>query len=144
MQYNSPLGRLFIYANGGFITHIVMRSLPLDCGDTNVLLQCKQELNAYFARQLREFTVPIKASGTAFRARCWQELQKIPYGETISYGELAKRISQPTAARAVGGAIHHNPISIIIPCHRVIGASGGLTGYAGGLDMKRGLLDIER
>jgi len=111
--------------------------------DEAVLDQCVGELDAYFAGKLKEFTVPVKAVGTDFRMRCWTALQGIKYGETISYKELARRINQPTAIRAVGGANHHNPISIIIPCHRVIGAAGKLVGYGGGVDVKSFLLSHE-
>jgi len=105
---------------------------------------CIEELEAYFAGTLREFTVPIKLRSTDFRMRVWAALMTIPYGETISYKELAQRIGQPKAIRAVGGANHHNPISIIVPCHRVIGASGTLTGYGGGLGNKEFLLALEK
>ena len=87
--------------------------------------------------------LPIETPGSSFQQRVWRALQDIPYGETISYGELARRIGVPSAARAVGVANHHNPVSIVIPCHRVIGADGSLTGYGGGLERKRLLLDLE-
>ena len=93
---------------------------------------------------LTEFDLPIRLTGTAFRIQCWQALLTIPYGETISYGEQARRIGKPKAVRAVGGANHHNPISIVVPCHRVIGADGTLTGYGGGVDKKAWLLMHER
>jgi len=112
--------------------------------DADVVLLCVQELDAYFAGQLREFTVPIKAEGTEFRVQVWQALLDIPYGQTMSYKQLAENIGNPKAVRAVGGANHHNPISIIIPCHRVIGAGGGLTGYGGGLENKEVLLALEK
>jgi len=105
---------------------------------------CIAELKAYFEGTLKEFSVPIKLKGTGFRMRVWEALMTIPYGETISYKELAQRINQPSAIRAVGGANHHNPISIIVPCHRVIGANGTLTGYGGGLGNKEFLLNLER
>ena len=111
---------------------------------SSVAKACVKELDAYFAGTLRCFSVPIKAHGTPFRMRVWEALKTIPYGETISYKELAEAINQPKAVRAVGGANHNNPISIIIPCHRVIGASGKLTGYGGGLENKALLLELER
>ena len=112
--------------------------------DEAVLAECVRQLQAYFAGELRQFTVPLRAEGTPFRQKVWQALCHIPYGQTISYKELAQRVGQPTAIRAVGGANHHNPISILIPCHRVIGASGKLTGYGGGLDVKGFLLELEK
>ena len=108
-----------------------------------VLDACIRELEAYFAGTLREFTVPIRLTGTDFRMKVWAELMLIPYGTTISYKDLALRIGQPSAMRAVGGANHHNPVSIIVPCHRVVGASGTLTGYGGGLGNKAFLLELE-
>ncbi len=102
-----------------------------------------QELDAYFAGRLRKFTVPLDLRGTAFQLRVWEVLYGIPYGETRSYGEVAQAVGKPKAARAVGQANSRNPISIIVPCHRVIGSHGGLTGYGGGLQRKKALLDLE-
>jgi methylated-DNA-[protein]-cysteine S-methyltransferase len=102
------------------------------------------QLDAYFAGDLTDFDVTLRLEGTEFQRRVWAGLLEIPYGETISYGELATRIGQPTASRAVGLANGRNPVSIIVPCHRVIGSTGALTGYGGGLDRKRTLLDLER
>jgi len=102
------------------------------------------QLRAYFAGELRDFDVPLAPEGTAFQQNVWRRLCEIPYGETVSYGELARRIGNPKASRAVGLANGANPIPIIIPCHRVIGSDGSLTGFGGGLDSKRWLLDLER
>jgi methylated-DNA-[protein]-cysteine S-methyltransferase len=102
-----------------------------------------RELNAYFAGKLRRFTVPLDLRGTAFQLRVWELLCDILYGETRSYGEVAQAIGKPKAARAVGQAVGRNPISIVVPCHRVIGSDGGLTGYGGGLHRKKALLDLE-
>jgi len=102
------------------------------------------QLRAYFAGDLTDFDVKMRLEGTDFQRRVWAGLLEIPYGETISYGELATRIGRPTASRAVGLANGRNPVSIIVPCHRVIGASGALTGYGGGIENKRTLLDLER
>jgi len=102
------------------------------------------ELRAYFDGTLTRFTVALRPCGTEFQRRVWKELEKIPYGTTISYLELARRVGNPKAVRAVGGANGANPIAIVLPCHRVIGADGSLTGYGGGLDMKRQLLAMER
>ncbi|MFF4763709.1 methylated-DNA--[protein]-cysteine S-methyltransferase [Streptomyces sp. NPDC001292] len=102
------------------------------------------QLEAYFAGGLKEFTVPLRLHGTPFQRSVWDQLRKIPYGETRSYGELAAALGNPGASRAVGLANGKNPIGIIVPCHRVIGTGGSLTGYGGGLPRKRRLLDFER
>jgi methylated-DNA-[protein]-cysteine S-methyltransferase len=112
--------------------------------DENAFQSVVDQLDAYFDGDLTEFTVDLRLDGTEFQRRVWAGLLEIPYGETISYGELATRIGQPTASRAVGLANGRNPVGIIVPCHRVIGANGSLTGYGGGLDRKRTLLDLER
>ncbi len=106
-------------------------------------LACK-ELLAYFRSEQTIFTVPLNPSGTAFQKRCWQALCDIPYGQTISYAKQAQAIGNPRACRAVGSANHHNPIPILIPCHRVIGKNGQLTGYRGGVHMKQALLTLEQ
>lgn len=103
-----------------------------------------EQLRAYFAGDLHVFDVALAARGTEFRKKVWAELSRIPYAETISYGELARRIDEPRASRAVGAANGANPLPIIVPCHRVIGANGKLTGFSGGLSIKRWLLDHER
>jgi len=112
--------------------------------DPAVLAPARRQLEAYFRGELRQFDLPIAPRGTPFQLRVWAELLRIPYGATISYGELARRLGDPKLTRAVGAANGANPISIIVPCHRVIGADGSLTGYGGGLEVKRGLLALER
>ena len=102
-----------------------------------------RELDAYFAGKLRQFSVPLDLRGTDFQRRVWELLRDIPYGETRSYGQVACTLACPTASRAVGRANGSNPISIVVPCHRVIGADGKLIGYGGGLDRKQALLDLE-
>jgi methylated-DNA-[protein]-cysteine S-methyltransferase len=102
------------------------------------------QLEAYFAGELTEFDVDIRLNGTEFQRRVWAALRTVPYGETRSYGEIAAQIGSPGASRAVGLANGRNPVGIIVPCHRVIGSSGGLTGYGGGLDRKRALLAMEK
>jgi len=102
------------------------------------------EMQRYAAGELRRFTVPLDLQGTPFQRAVWKALQEIPYGETRTYGEIAARIGKPGAARAVGMACRENPVGILVPCHRVIGAGGGLTGYAGGIELKEKLLDLER
>lgn len=101
------------------------------------------QLDAYFAGTLTRFTLPLAPHGSDFQQRVWAALQAIPYGQTMSYGELAERVGSPGGARAVGLANGRNPIGIVIPCHRVVGASGSLTGYGGGLERKKQLLDLE-
>jgi methylated-DNA-[protein]-cysteine S-methyltransferase len=111
--------------------------------DRNAMAEPLRQLAAYFAGELRQFDLPLAPRGTAFQLAVWRELQGIPFGETISYAELARRIGQPRAVRAVGSANGRNPLPVVIPCHRVIGSDGRLTGYAGGLDLKRRLLALE-
>jgi len=113
-------------------------------GETDVTRRTADELASYFAGELREFSVPLEAGGTAFQEAVWAELRMIPYGTTRSYGEQARRIGRPEAVRAVARANGDNPIAIIIPCHRVIGADGTLTGYGGGLWRKKRLLELEQ
>ena len=112
--------------------------------ETALLLEAKRQLTEYFAGARKIFSLPLHASGTAFQKQVWKQLEQIPYGETRSYGEIAKAIGNPKAARAVGSANHCNPIAIVVPCHRVIGATGKLVGYAGGLEIKRSLLELEK
>ena len=112
--------------------------------DSSALADTMRQLRAYFAGEIERFDLLLAPEGTPFQQRVWQELLEIPYGETISYGELARRIGNPNASRAVGLANGSNPIPIIIPCHRVIGSNGKLTGYGGGLPIKEKLLALER
>lgn len=112
--------------------------------DTGLLKEPAAQLTAYFKGALRHFEVPVAPQGTAFQQQVWSALQQIPYGETLSYGELARRLGNPKAVRAVGLANGANPISVIIPCHRVIGSNGSLVGYGGGLATKQALLALER
>lgn len=110
---------------------------------SDVLVDCVKQLDAYFAGELTEFDLPLVYSGTDFQQQVMHALRDIPFGETCSYGELAKKLGREGAARAVGSANRRNPLPIIVPCHRVIGANGDLTGFAGGLEIKRKLLEIE-
>lgn len=113
--------------------------------DSNpLLLEAGKQLTAYFAGTLREFDLPLEMEGTGFQLRVWNLLREIPYGETRSYGDLARAIGTPSAVRAVGAANGANPIAIVVPCHRVIGSDGRLTGYGGGLPLKQRLLELER
>lgn len=106
--------------------------------------ECKVELAEYFAGKRKKFDLPLKQEGTQFQKKVWQELKQIPYGETRTYGEVAKLMGHPKAARAIGMANHNNPILILVPCHRVIGADGSLTGYAAGIEAKKYLLEFEK
>ena len=138
------MGHLAIREVEGAICAIDFTKAELCPPDTPLLQETVRQLNAYFDGMLTEFDLPLRLEGTAFRVKCWQALCTIPYGETISYGEQARRIGNPKAVRAVGGANHHNPISIVVPCHRVIGADGTLTGYGGGVEKKAWLLAHEK
>lgn len=109
----------------------------------SILIETERQLNEYFSGKLKVFSIPLDFNGTAFQNNVWKALLTIPFGETRCYGHIAKQLSNDKAVRAVGGAIGRNPISIIVPCHRVIGASGKLTGFAGGLDAKAYLLKVE-
>lgn len=112
--------------------------------ESQMIKQCKEELEKYFRGELKNFKIKYYTQGTEFQEKVWKELLNVKYGTTISYKELAKRIGKPTAIRAVANAVGKNKIGIIIPCHRIIGSNGTLTGYAGGLENKKYLLDIER
>ncbi len=114
-----------------------------DFKETALLKEAKAQLDAYFAGKLKDFSLPIAPAGTDFQLKVWEVLQTIPYGETITYGQLAERVGNAKASRAVGMANSRNPLPIIIPCHRVIGANRKLTGYTGGLDIKIKLLNLE-
>jgi methylated-DNA-[protein]-cysteine S-methyltransferase len=148
---NSPLGRIFVQGDGEFLTGLFTSQHKGRPGPDASWQQSdaafaalRRQLAEYFAGERQRFDLPLKLAGTPFQQLVWQELAKIPFGTTISYGELARRVGQPTAFRAVGHANGRNPVSIIVPCHRVIGANGKLTGYGGGLDKKEWLLGWER
>jgi methylated-DNA-[protein]-cysteine S-methyltransferase len=142
---DSPLGELLLTGDGEALTGVHMDGAP-DPGwrrDPAPFRDAADQLRAYFAGELRDFDLPLAPRGTAFQRAVWNALRAVPYGRTVGYGELAARIGRPGAARAVGAANGRNPIAIVIPCHRVIGADGTLTGYGGGLARKRRLLDLE-
>lgn len=143
---HSPIGPLTLVEEGGALMEVrfgeKLRGEML-C-DTPVLLQAARELEEYFRGSRRSFSVPLAPRGTPFQLRCWNALRLIPYGETRTYGQQAEAIGQPKASRAVGMGNHRNPLPIFIPCHRVVGKNGTLTGYAGGLEMKEYLLTLER
>ncbi|GLZ53875.1 methylated-DNA--[protein]-cysteine S-methyltransferase [Actinomycetospora sp. NBRC 106378] len=147
---DSPLGPLTLRADDGVLSGLFMtdhRHGPsvekLGERVDDAAPAAREELAAYFAGELRAFTVDVVLRGTEFQSRVWAGLRTIPFGETWTYGELAEAIGAPTAVRAVGLANGKNPVSIVVPCHRVIGASGSLTGYGGGMERKRALLDLE-
>ncbi len=146
--YVSPVGELLLESDGQHLTGLYFLEeghgiLP-DNEKAEVFSLCKAQLDAYFAGRLKVFTLPLRLEGTPFRQKVWQALQHIPYGATQSYKDVALAIDQPLAMRAVGGANHHNPVSIIVPCHRVVGADGSLTGYGGGMWRKEWLLNHEK
>jgi methylated-DNA-[protein]-cysteine S-methyltransferase len=150
-QIESPVGPLLLAADETGLRNIdfvngrrTARPDPTWHEDPARLQEPARQLRAYFAGDLEAFDLPLSPSGTTFQLAVWGKLCEIPYGETISYGELARRIDNPNASRAVGLANGSNPIPIIIPCHRVIGSNGKLTGYGGGLPIKEKLLALER
>ncbi|MBA2946674.1 methylated-DNA--[protein]-cysteine S-methyltransferase [Streptomyces sp. PSKA28] len=150
---DSPYGPLTVVLTDGVLSGLYMtgqRHRPPEesFGDRDntafAFAEIATQLKAYFAGELKEFTLPLHLHGTPFQRTVWEQLRKIPYGETRSYGELAHELGNPKASRAVGLANGRNPVGIIVPCHRVVGADGSLTGYGGGLERKQQLLDFER
>jgi methylated-DNA-[protein]-cysteine S-methyltransferase len=148
---DSPIGPLTLVGADGALTGVYMdrqryRPEPETFGDRDDVpfTEAARQLEEYFAGTRTRFDLPLAPVGTPFQRQVWEALQAIPYGQTVSYGQLADRLGRPAAARAVGFANGHNPISIIVPCHRVVGSNGDLTGYGGGLERKRRLLDFER
>jgi methylated-DNA-[protein]-cysteine S-methyltransferase len=140
----SILGNIELEGDGSAITGLTFTLKPLEAPpEGSVLQEAARQLDEYFKNQRKEFTVPLVFHGTSFQERVWKELQNIPYGEAISYGELARRCDNPKAARAIGGAVGKNPIGVIIPCHRIISGDGTLGGYTGGTDFKKLLLKLE-
>lgn len=145
----SPIGELTVTADADGITGLYMEGdahalASAPSTDNPLLAKARDQLDAYFAGRLTEFDLPLSLKGTPFQQRVWSRLQTIPFGRTTSYGALAATLGQPTAMRAVGLANGRNPVSIIVPCHRVIGADGSLTGYGGGIERKRWLLAHEQ
>jgi methylated-DNA-[protein]-cysteine S-methyltransferase len=147
---DSPIGPLTVAGSGGTLTHLRMIDQTHEPNradwvrDDSILPDVFNQLDAYFAGTLTEFDLALDLGGSAFQQRVWKALRTIPYGETRSYGQIAIQIGAAGASRAVGLANGRNPISIVVPCHRVIGAAGSLTGYGGGLDRKRTLLQLEK
>jgi methylated-DNA-[protein]-cysteine S-methyltransferase len=147
---DSPIGLLTLAGDGPVLTNLRMVDQMYEPSRADWLLDDRafpdavEQLDAYFAGELQDFSLRLDFRGTEFQRKVWDALCTIPYGETRSYGEIAEQIGSPTASRAVGLANGHNPISVIVPCHRVIGANGSLTGFGGGLERKRALLDLEK
>lgn len=146
--YESEIGRIGIAEKDGRITNVYITGdeLPQDMEicETPLLSEAAGQLKSYFAGELKEFTLPLEPYGTEFMKRVWSALCEIPYGKTATYKEIAEKVGVPKGARAVGLANNRNPIAIFIPCHRVIGADGSLTGYRGGLEIKKRLLELEK
>lgn len=149
-EIDSPVGRLLLAGDGVSLIHVDFQSGPQPqlprggwVADAAPFRAAIEQLGEYFAGRRRRFDLPLAPRGTEFQRRVWRALLEIPWGKTISYGELARRIGKPSAARAVGLANGANPLPIVVPCHRVIGANGSLTGFGGGLAVKRKLLALE-
>ena len=149
----SPIGVLTLVASDEGLRSVIFESEThgprrfdaelVDDPRHPVLVAAVEQLDAYFARDLKEFDLPLDLVGTEFQVAVWRALASIPYGETVSYAEQARRIGRPSATRAVGAANGRNPVPVVLPCHRVIGANGSLTGFGGGLDTKAKLLELE-
>jgi len=145
----TPFGELFIAGRDGRLTDVLFRRSrkgfpgPLWERSDKQFVEVKKQLKEYFSGKRKKFDLKLAPEGTPFQLAAWRQLRRIPYGKTISYGEQARRIGNSKASRAVGGANGENPISIIVPCHRVIGADGRLTGFGGGIGLKRKLLELE-
>lgn len=149
--FDSPIGELTLVERDGALVGLYMahhhpapRAETFGDLDEGALPQVEAQLAEYFAGERTDFDLPLAPEGTEFQAKVWAALRTIPYGETWTYGQLAAAIGQPGAARAVGLANGRNPISIVVPCHRVVGSTGTLTGYAGGVERKEFLLNLER
>lgn len=150
-KINSPLGSLYLVASTHGLQQISRQKCPVpmaaslkgSAAEIQILMQATLELAEYFAGKRKRFGIPLAPQGTPFQQQVWRELEKIPHGSTCSYKDIALRIKNPKAVRAVGGANGKNPLCIVIPCHRVIAADGSIGGYSGGLAMKRKLLALE-
>jgi methylated-DNA-[protein]-cysteine S-methyltransferase len=157
-ELDTPVGRLTVVASDKGVRAVLWDrdseaertraaasgAVPVDAADHPVLAAAVVQLQEYFAGTRQEFDLPLDVVGTAFQRDAWRALQTIPYGSTVSYGEQARRLGNPKAVRAVGAANSRNPVSIVVPCHRVVGSDGSLTGFAAGVDVKAWLLDHER
>lgn len=146
LRYNSPIGELYLIEEDNYLIEINFSSAPADIleRETDFLISCKKELVEYFERKRKDFSIPLKLYGTEFQKKVWNALLKIPYGETRSYKDIAIMVENPKGSRAIGMANNRNPLPIVIPCHRVIGANKKLVGYGGGLEKKIFLLELEK
>jgi methylated-DNA-[protein]-cysteine S-methyltransferase len=151
--FKSPLGDLLLVADGSALVglyfagsdHVPVSSQHwTQSEDHPILRQAKQQLREYFDATRKTFSLPFRLTGTEFQEKIWREIALIPYGQTVSYSELANRVGSPKAVRAAGTSTGRNPVSIIIPCHRVVGKNGNLTGFAGGMERKERLLGLEK
>jgi methylated-DNA-[protein]-cysteine S-methyltransferase len=143
---DSPIGELLLVGDEAGLHQVSMSPFSVDdewARDDEFFGEAREQFEQYFRGERREFDLPLDLEGNSFELSVWGALREIPYGETVSYGRIARGIGHPDAPRAVGAANGRNPVAIIVPCHRVIGADGSLTGYGGGLDRKRFLLDLE-
>ncbi len=139
----TPIGRLLLSADEGRLSDVAFDASRVCRSDAAPFAEAEAQLHAYFAGELERFELPLAPRGTAFQRSVWEALRQIPYGGTTTYSELAASIGRPSACRAVGAANGRNPLPVIVPCHRVVGAAGALTGYGGGLERKRVLLAFE-
>ena len=142
---DTPVGQMTLECQGEYLTALYLPHHHMGPSgiETPLLERGRAELEEYFQGKRREFDLPLAPNGTPFQQKVWSELAKVPYGTVVTYGELAARVGSPKACRAVGQANHNNPLPIFLPCHRVVGAKGALTGYAGGLELKQWLLRLE-
>jgi methylated-DNA-[protein]-cysteine S-methyltransferase len=144
----TAIGRIGIAETDGKLSNVWFEADPIPVSDdeqkTGLIQQAFDQLQAYLAGEQRGFTLPLYLHGTEFQIRVWERLQDIPYGQTVSYKDLAGQVGNPSAVRAVGATVGRNPLPLFVPCHRVIGSNGLLTGYRGGLEIKKHLLELER
>lgn len=142
---DTPVGQMVLECEGDALTALYLPNRPMAPSgiETSLLARGGEELAEYFRGKRRTFDLPLAPKGTPFQLRVWNELARVPYGTVVTYGELAARVGSPKACRAVGQANHNNPLPIFLPCHRVVGAKGALTGYAGELELKQWLLRLE-
>jgi methylated-DNA-[protein]-cysteine S-methyltransferase len=143
-QFSSNVGPLTLEGDDRVLTRVGFGKATAPQGDASAVSAAAIQLEQYFAGRRTEFDLDVDPDGTPFERRVWDEVRAIPYGQTATYADIARRIGRPRACRAVGRANGRNPLAVVVPCHRVIGSDGSLTGYAGGVEMKRTLLDLER
>ncbi len=146
LTVETPAGLMGLEERDGALTRLCLPGMPMslqDCGETPLLARAREQLLEYWSGMRKTFDLPLNPRGTPFQLRVWEALRAIPWGETRTYRALAEDVGRPRAFRAVGMANHRNPLPILIPCHRVVGSDGSLTGYAGGLALKRRLLELE-